>query len=253
MVHKPETGSIWPFLQILSNHEIQKSNKRPSKRLPTINKKTKIYFLPNRTCNSCDSLASPNQHLPSPGQVDLYQPLITPSQQQLQHQNSQIYTCSSECSDHSARHNHHFHNVSSSLNQHHTHHRPPSNNHTLESVGVVGVVGGAVGSLHFDNIQTSQHQQHHNHHPPSIVCGKNTHGDGDSEKEVMLKRCGCNNEPSDNDISEGRNCSECCSNSKDDGDTCSCSEGSCLYAEAGDPQEQPPPQSQSHIGKETTN
>lgn len=160
----------------------------------------------------------------------MYQPLITPSQQQqqLQHQNSQIYTCSSECSDHSARH-HHFHNVSSSLqNQHHTHHRPPSNNHTLES--------GVGGSIHFD----SQQQQPHPHQHPNIMCGKNPLGD-DSEKEVMLKRCGCNE---DNDISEGRNCSECCSNSKDDGDTCSCSEGSCLYAEAGDPQEH---------GKETTN
>lgn len=169
--------------------------------------------------------------------MDLYQPLITPSQQQLQHQNSQIYTCSSECSDHSARHNHHFHNVSSSLHsqsqQHHTHHRPPSNNHTLETGGV-----GGGGSLHFENIQGSQHHQQQlppPHHPPPIVCGKNSLGE-DSEKEVMLKRCGCNNEPSDNDISEGRNCSECCSNSKDDGDTCSCSEGSCLYAEAGDPQ-----------------
>lgn len=169
--------------------------------------------------------------------MDLYQPLITPSQQH--QQNSQIYTCSSECSDHSARHNHHFHNVSSSLHnqQHHAHHRPPSNNHTLESSGGGGGVG--TGSLHFDNIQASQHHQQH-HHPPSIVCGKNPHDRDDSEKEVMLKRCGCNNEPSDNDISEGRNCSECCSNSKDDGDTCSCSEGSCLYAEAGDPQELPP-------------
>lgn len=189
------------------------------------------FQLIHRNCNSCDSLASPQQHLPSPGQVDMYQPLITPSQQQLQHQNSQIYTCSSECSDHSARHNHHFHNVSSSLQnqhqqqqQHHTHHRPPSNNHTLES--------GVGGSIHYD----SQHHHPHHHATSNVICGKNTLGD-DSEKEVMLKRCGCNNEPSDNDISEGRNCSECCSNSKDDGDTCSCSEGSCLYAEAGDPQE----------------
>lgn len=95
--------------------------------------------------------------------------------------------------------------------------------------------------MHFDNIQSSQHhqqQQLQHHHPPSIVCGKSGLGD-DSEKEVMLKRCVCNNEPSDNDISEGRNCSECCSNSKDDGDTCSCSEGSCLYAEAGEPQAPP--------------
>lgn len=171
--------------------------------------------------------------------MDLYQPLITPSQQQqLQHQNSQIYTCSSECSDHSARHNHHFHNVSSALHSqsqpHHTHYRPPSNNHTLES--------GGGASLHFDNIPSSQHlhqQLQHQHPPNHILCGGKNNLVDDSEKEVMLKRCGCNNEPSDNDISEGRNCSECCSNSKDDGDTCSCSEGSCLYAEAGDPQGTP--------------
>lgn len=34
-------------------------------------------------------------------------------------------------------------------------------------------------------------------------------------------------------LGDGRNCSECCSSRE--GDTCSCSEGSCLYAEAGEP------------------
>lgn len=35
-------------------------------------------------------------------------------------------------------------------------------------------------------------------------------------------------------LGEPRNCSECCNSSRE-GDTCSCSEGSCLYAEAGEP------------------
>lgn len=46
-------------------------------------------------------------------------------------------------------------------------------------------------------------------------------------------------------LGDHRNCSDCCSSSRE-GDTCSCSEGSCLYAEAGEPG-MPPPNS-AHLG-----
>lgn len=139
----------------------------------------------------------------------------------------QIYQCSSECSDHSRTshsnvpHTHHHshvptHGGGSHHNGHgHSHGQTtPSGNDTMRSESSTENGGGK---------SNSQHRCHNKQRFPEIV--ENDHqlaqsSAGSCTYEVL-------GEPM-------RNCSECCSSSRE-GDTCSCSEGSCLYAEAGEP------------------
>ncbi|KAM7342001.1 roundabout guidance receptor 1 isoform 2-T7 [Cochliomyia hominivorax] len=174
-----------------------------------------------RTCNSCDALASPLQPLPPPGE-GWYQPLHTahmpPPPNSSAHQ---IYQCSSECSDHSrtshsntaaphnqpTTHHQHSHNLHA---HHHSHsHMAGSGNDTMRSESSQ------------ENGKSSNHRCHNKTNRfPEIM----------ENDQKSLAASSCTYEV----LGDGRNCSECCSSSRE-GDTCSCSEGSCLYAEAGEP------------------
>lgn len=74
-----------------------------------------------------------------------------------------------------------------------------------------------------ENAKTNPHRCHKNQRFPEIM---------ENDHQLALSSAGsCTYEVLGD---PSRNCSECCSSSRE-GDTCSCSEGSCLYAEAGEP------------------
>ncbi|XP_033251435.1 protein sax-3-like isoform X3 [Drosophila miranda] len=142
----------------------------------------------NRSCNSCDALASPMQPPPpAPASEGWYQPVVPhPQGHPMQPTTSshQIYQCSSECSDHSRAS--------------HSHKR----------------------QLHAEDHTSGKRSGHRRHANTQLVqpCLE-------SENENMLV---------DYELRERTYTSDCCNSSRE-GDTCSCSEGSCLYAEAGEP------------------
>ncbi|XP_055837624.1 roundabout homolog 2 isoform X2 [Episyrphus balteatus] len=185
-----------------------------------------------RSCNSCDALSSPGQPLPPPSSTEWYQPLH--SNNSNPHQ-PPIYTCSSECSDHSTRNDRHSHHNNHHLmhSSHHSQHsQPMTHSHTS----------------HHSHHSSSNHRDHQNDTMRSDSSQENNPGkvymmnrcqaafpeNEESERDRMLKQCSY-----DTTDVEHRNCSDCCSSSRE-GDTCSCSEGSCLYAEAGEPGPPPP-------------
>ena len=152
-----------------------------------------------RPCGSYDPLISPQQALPNP---EWYQ-----INSNFQNQNNKLYTCSSECSDHSLKtHSQHSHS------------------------------GSQNGSLNGGVVANCQNNPSHgvNGKTKKNTCTEHCNGNNiyeneeDTERDNMISRCGF-------DVSEADpSNSECCSSK--DGDTCcSCSESSCLYAEADDP------------------
>ncbi|XP_065367067.1 roundabout homolog 2 isoform X1 [Calliphora vicina] len=172
-----------------------------------------------RTCNSCDALASPLQPLPPPGE-GWYQPLHTAHMPPTNSSAHQIYQCSSECSDHS-RTSHS--NSAQQHNQpptHHQHsHNPHAHHHSHSHVGGGNDTMRSESSQ--ENGKSSSHRCHNKTNRfPEII----------ENDQKSLAASSCTYEV----LGEPRNCSECCSSSRE-GDTCSCSEGSCLYAEAGEP------------------
>lgn len=163
-----------------------------------------ILFL-YRPCGSYDALISPQQpQLPNP---EWYQ--------QLNNSNNcnpnKLYTCSSDCSDQSLKnHSQHSH-------------------HSSQGAGSGGSTSGC------KKRSSSKCLESH--------CNGNNIYENDEERcttvasdpqqRITNGTCGGNDVSSDADRQ-----SECCSSSRDcgDGDTCcSCSESSCLYAEAEDP------------------
>ncbi|CAD7078040.1 unnamed protein product [Hermetia illucens] len=175
-----------------------------------------------RSCNSCDALTSPQ--LPNP---EWYQPLQNSSNQ------NQIYTCSSDCSDSSLRNSHQgHHHAHNSYHNHHQHH-PHQHHHQQHPQHQQQQQQSHPGASH--SLVHSADNSHDNLKSGSYILNRCNGNNGfqesdETEREHMLKStCSC-------DISgdtDQRNCSECCSSR--DGDTCSCSESSCLYAEAGEP------------------
>ncbi|XP_067632868.1 protein sax-3 isoform X2 [Eurosta solidaginis] len=198
-----------------------------------------------RACNSCDALASPLQPLPPPGD-GWYQPLQTHLPSNTGGANP-IYQCSSECSDHS-RHSHshtHTHSHGHShqhrhTHQHHTHasaHAGNGNdtmrsessqeggskgNYRMQKHGG-GCGGGSSNGGYADINESAEHE----HMLQTNVGGGGTSGNGNTSTLGGSSSCGYEV------LGDHRNCSDCCSSRE--GDTCSCSEGSCLYAEAGEP------------------
>ncbi|XP_017959892.1 protein sax-3 isoform X1 [Drosophila navojoa] len=162
----------------------------------------------SRACNSCDALASPMQPPPPlPLQQPVegwYQPVHAPHGSQMPAASSshQIYQCSSECSDNSrASHGH-------NKRHQHPHHSDSSTEHS----GSKRSAQRRQAAQHAQQQQQQQLQQQNS-------CAE-------SENENMLS--------SGYELHQRNYTSDCCNSSRE-GDTCSCSEGSCLYAEAGDP------------------
>lgn len=135
----------------------------------------------------------------------------------------QLYQCSSECSDHSLKaHSQHSH----SSHSHHSHEK---------------------GSKIKRKLCSERHQdQSHGHSDAPKACNGSNGNESDniyendeevSEREQMIT----NNSLSYPAVSDTDRHSDCCSSMGDpEGDTCcSCSESSCLYAEAGEPTRQP--------------
>ncbi|XP_037954600.1 protein sax-3 isoform X2 [Teleopsis dalmanni] len=171
-----------------------------------------------RGCNSCDVLTSPIQPLPPPGE-GWYQPLhnqVPPNSSA-----HQIYQCSSECSDHS-RHSHsHGHGHMHHNGHHgHQHHHGHSNTNT-----------------HGNTNDTMRSESSQENGKPITNCrsqksSNNGYADiNETERDQILKNSSASY--TYEVLGDHRNCSDCCSSRE--GDTCSCSEGSCLYAEAGEP------------------
>lgn len=162
----------------------------------------------NRACNSCDALASPMQPPPLPPPVEgWYQPVGHPHGNQMQPTASshQIYQCSSECSDNSrASHSHSKRHHQQQL------HSDSSTEHSSSKRSAHRRQQGQ---------QLAQHQQQL----------QQQNSCAESENENMLPGYERQQQPQRNYTSD------CGCNSSREGDTCSCSEGSCLYAEAGDP------------------
>lgn len=141
-------------------------------------------------CGSYDALTSPQTpQLPNP---EWFQP--PPHLTNFQQSQNQIYTCTSDCSDHSLKH--HLQHP-----QHHTH--ATSHQHS-----------NARSSLDRNEI-LNDHAIYEN-------------DETDMESSVRLVN-GYHNSHDNDGHSDG-----CCS-SKGEDTCCSCSESSCLYAEAGDP------------------
>lgn len=184
---------------------------------------TFVLFSFYRACTSCDALASPLQPLPPAGE-SWYQPLHTSHMPPNNSSAHQIYQCSSECSDHSrtshsnAQHNQqppsyqHVHNAHSHHHSHsHGNHGPGGNNSGNDTMR---------SESSQENGKTAGHRCHKTNRFPEII--------ENDQKSIATSSC------TYEVLGEPRNCSECCSSSRE-GDTCSCSEGSCLYAEAGEP------------------
>lgn len=187
--------------------------------------------MPCRPCGSFDALTSPQQPiLPNP--ANWSHPKASTHNHKCSKQNSQhqLYQCNSECSDHSLK--------SHSQNSQSSQERSKNSN----------------GSSCKEGCQRSQnkHQQNHtksnNHCNGSDVTNGNhniyENDDEASERDHMIT----NNSLSYPAVSETDRHSDCCSSMGDgDADTCcSCSESSCLYAEASEPgtQQQQPQQQQ---------
>lgn len=131
----------------------------------------------SRPCGSYDALTSPQNPLPNP---EWYQP----------HPN-QIYTCTSDCSDHSLK----------------RHQQPP-----LPPIP-------AIHPALQQQIAQQQCQQQN-----SAI-----YENDETEQDHMINGYNCGGSEQDRQ-------SECCSSREGEGDACcSCSESSCLYAEAGEP------------------
>ncbi|EDW74310.1 uncharacterized protein Dwil_GK21847 [Drosophila willistoni] len=164
-------------------------------------------YAQNRACNSCDALNSPMQPPPPPPPAPAsvegwYQP-IHPHSHQMQPttSNQQIYQCSSECSSDHSR-------ASLSHKRHHPQHPHQQHQHHAEEHGK-----RSNQRRHHQQQQQQHHQSNHMVQP----CLE-------TESENMLPNI--------------IYASDCCNSSRE-GDTCSCSEGSCLYAEAGEPGPEP--------------
>uniref|UniRef100_W8BH41 Roundabout-2 n=1 Tax=Ceratitis capitata TaxID=7213 RepID=W8BH41_CERCA len=202
-----------------------------------------------RACNSCDALASPLQPLPTPGD-GWYQPL-QPHMPSSAGGANPIYQCSSECSDHS-RHSHthtHTHAHAHTHQPHHGQHLHTHQHHTHASATHAGNGNDTMRS------ESSQEGGKGNYCRQKPSGGSSNGGYADineaTEREHMLKGggggggvVGCGNGNTSTlggssscgyeVLGDHRNCSDCCSSSRE-GDTCSWSDGSCLYAEAGEP------------------
>lgn len=178
-------------------------------------------FFFGRNCGSYDALTSPQQ------------PTIPSWHGQKSHkcnkQNSQqqLYQCSSECSDHSLK--------SHSLSQHSHSSQERSKNSSNSSGGGPNCKEGCKRSL------TKSHQHNHQKkHSDHDIANGNTQNiyendDEASERDQMIAtNTSVTSYPT---ASETDRHSDCCSSVGDaDGDTCcSCSESSCVYAEAVDP------------------
>lgn len=157
-----------------------------------------------RPCGSYDALISPQQpQLPNP---EWYQ--------QLSNSNNcnpnKLYTCSSDCSDQSLKnHSQHSHHSSQGAGSGGSNSgcKKRSSSKCLES------------HCNGNNIYENDEER-----CPTVA----------SDKQQRIQNGTCGNDVS----SETDRQSECCSSSREcgDGDTCcSCSESSCLYAEAEDP------------------
>ncbi|XP_060653021.1 LOW QUALITY PROTEIN: protein sax-3 [Drosophila nasuta] len=161
----------------------------------------------NRACNSCDALASPMQPPPLPPPAEgWYQPVGLPHGSQMPSTASshQIYQCSSECSDNSrASHSHSK-----------RHHQQQQQQLHSDS------------SADHSSSKRSGHRRPTAHHAQQQQQQQQQNSCAESENENML---------SGYEMHQQRNYTSDCCNSSREGDTCSCSEGSCLYAEAGDP------------------
>ncbi|XP_049308729.1 protein sax-3 isoform X1 [Bactrocera dorsalis] len=214
-----------------------------------------------RACNSCDALASPLQPLPPPGD-GWYQPLQAHMPPNAGGGGANpIYQCSSECSDHS-RHSHthtHAHSHAHAHQQHHGAHMH-AHQHHAHATAAAAHAGNGNDTL---RSESSQEGGKGNYRCQKQVGGGSSNGgyadiNESTEREHMLKSVGgggCGNGNTSTlggssscgyeVLGDHRNCSDCCSSSRE-GDTCSCSEGSCLYAEAGEPG-MPPPNS-AHLG-----
>lgn len=150
-----------------------------------------IMFFCVRPCGSYDALISPQQPLPNP---DWFAP-------HMNHKQNQIYTCSSECSDNSQKHQHPAYIHQNHKQQHHHLHNSQERKNCNNLL------------LQYDGNDHAIYEAGEN---PQIV--NNHHQNCESEQDRQ---------------------SECCSSRDGEGDTCcSCSESSCLYAEAGEPMHQ---------------
>lgn len=220
----------------------------------------RFYAFIYSACNSCDALASPLQPLPPPGD-GWYQPLQTHMPPNAGGANP-IYQCSSECSDHS-RHSHthtHAHNHPHNhlhQQQHHGAHMH-AHQHHAHATAAAAHAGNGNDTL---RSESSQEGGKGNYRCQKQVGGGSSNGgyadiNESTEREHMLKGVvgGGNGNTSTlggssscgyEVLGDHRNCSDCCSSSRE-GDTCSCSEGSCLYAEAGEPAMPLP--SSAHLG-----
>lgn len=170
-----------------------------------------------------------------------------------------IYQCSSECSDHS-RHSHTHNQANNHAHSHQQHHgaHMHAHQHHVHAAAHSGNGNDTMRS------ESSQEGGKGNYRCQKRGGGGSSNGgyadiNESTEREHMLKTggggggCGNGNTSTLGGSSscgyevlgDHRNCSDCCSSSRE-GDTCSCSEGSCLYAEAGEPG-MPPPNS-AHLG-----
>lgn len=177
----------------------------------------------HRNCGSYDALTSPQQ------------PAIASWHSQKAHkcnkQNSQqqLYQCSSECSDHSLK--------SHSLSQH-SHSSQERSKNSTSSGGSQKCKEGCKRSLN----KSHQHNHQKKHSDHDIVNG-NTQNiyENDDEASECDQMIATNTSLSYPAVSETDRHSDCCSSVGDaDGDTCcSCSESSCVYAEATEPMPAP--------------
>lgn len=159
-----------------------------------------------------------------------------------QNSQGQLYQCSSECSDHSLKS--------------HSQYSYSSQERSKNSSGsVCNGDGGNNGDRqlrHHNNHNHQQQQQHnnshnrHHKHNQTRHCGNtnitnNSNVNGniyENDEEISeCERMISNNSINYQSVSEVDRHSECCSSAEDgDADTCcSCSESSCLYAEAIEP------------------
>lgn len=144
-----------------------------------------------------------------------------------QNSQQQLYQCSSECSDHSLK--------SHSLSQHSHSSQERSKNSSNSSGGGSNCKEGCKRSLTKSHLHN--HQKKHSDHDIANGNTQNIYENDDeaSERDQMIAtNTSLTSYPT---ASETDRHSDCCSSVGDaDGDTCcSCSESSCVYAEAVDP------------------
>lgn len=149
-----------------------------------------------------------------------------------------MYQCSSECSDHSLK--------SHSLSQHSHSSQERSKNSNSSGSGSGGQHCKESCKRSLTKSHQHNHQKKHSDHDIANGNTQNIYENDDeaSENDQMIATNTSLNYPT---VSETDRHSDCCSSVDDaDGDTCcSCSESSCVYAEAGDPMPAPP----AHMAK----